>query len=164
VWRLVKAYLSLSSEIKWLVLEAVLFLAWARVLKALPFNRIAPSLGVQMQETPGTGDQSDLPVIRRISRVVRRVSPYTIWESKCLVMAIAAMKMLERRGIESTIYLGTAKDEGGRLIAHAWLRSGPLYVTGAELMSNFIVVAKFAKLIRNQSHSTIENNRLSDES
>ena len=55
------------------------------------------------------------------------------------------MKMLERRQIESTLYLGTAKDESGKLIAHAWLRSGPFYITGAEGMEKFTVVSKFAK-------------------
>ena len=44
------------------------------------------------------------------------------------------MKMLEKRNIESTLYLGIAKDEKGELIAHAWLRSGPFYVSGAEVM------------------------------
>ena len=52
------------------------------------------------------------------------MSRYTFWESQCLVKAIAGMKMLEKRNIESTLYLGTAKDEKGELIAHAWLRSG----------------------------------------
>ena len=42
------------------------------------------------------------------------MSRYTFWESQCLVKAIAAMKMLERRQIESTLYLGTAKDENGK--------------------------------------------------
>ena len=75
------------------------------------------------------------------------MSRYTFWESQCLVKAIAAMKMLERRQIESTLYLGTAKDEKGKLIAHAWLRSGPFYITGAEVMEKFTVVSKFAKRI-----------------
>ena len=66
-------------------------------------------------------------------------------ESECLVKAIAGMKMLEKRNIESTLYLGTAKDENGELIAHAWLRSGPFYISGAEVMERFTVVAKFAK-------------------
>ena len=48
------------------------------------------------------------------------------------------MKMLERRKIESTLYLGTAKDENGKMIAHAWLRSGPFYITGAEGMERFM--------------------------
>ena len=62
---------------------------------------------------------------------------------------MAAMKMLEKRGIESTLYLGMAKDETGALIAHAWLRSGPFYITGSEGMERFTVVGKFAKRINN---------------
>ena len=75
------------------------------------------------------------------------MSRYTFWESQCLVKAIAAMKMLEKRQIESTLYLGTAKDETGNMIAHAWLRSGPFYITGVEEMKRFTVVSKFAKRI-----------------
>jgi hypothetical protein len=59
------------------------------------------------------------------------------------------MKMLERRNIESTVYLGTAKDENGKLIAHAWLRSGSFILTGSEEMSRFVVVSKFAKQVSN---------------
>ena len=57
------------------------------------------------------------------------------------------MRMLEKRGIESTLYLGTARDESGKMIAHAWLRSGPYYITGSEGMERFTVVGKFAKRI-----------------
>ena len=69
-----------------------------------------------------------------------------VLESECLVKAIAGMKMLEKRNIESTMYLGVAKDEKG-LSAHAWLRSGWLYVSGSEGMEKFTVVEKFAKFI-----------------
>ncbi len=71
------------------------------------------------------------------------MSRHTWWESQCLVMAIAAMKMLDRRGIESTLYLGTARDADGKMIAHAWLRSGNIYLTGFEEMRKFTVVGKF---------------------
>ena len=33
----------------------------------------------------------------------------------------------------------------GELIAHAWLRSGPFYITGADGKEKFTVVSKFAK-------------------
>lgn len=84
-------------------------------------------------------------LLKNVSEAVNIMSRYTFWESMCLVKAIAAMKMLERRQVESTIYLGTAKDETGKLIAHAWLRSGPFYITGGEVMDQFVIVSKFAK-------------------
>ena len=46
--------------------------------------------------------------------------------------------MLQRRQIESTLYLGTAKDENGQFIAHAWLRSGPFYISGKEGMERLL--------------------------
>ncbi len=79
-----------------------------------------------------------------VSKFIHIASKFTFWESECLVKALAARFMLNRRGIESTLYLGTGKDDTGKLIAHAWLRSGPYYITGFEEMKKFTVVATFA--------------------
>lgn len=142
--------ISLDAKTKLLFLEAYIYLGWARFLIYLPFTKIAPSLGIQMQETPSTIIQANQAGLNNVSRAIGIISNHTFWESKCLVKAIAGMKMLERRRIESTLYLGTAKDEDGELIAHAWLRSGPFYLTGAEVMDRFTVVGKFAKRISNK--------------
>ncbi|MNI75941.1 hypothetical protein D3C73_1321320 [compost metagenome] len=90
-------------------------------------------------------DPKQLAFLNHIANSINTISRYTPWQSKCLVRAIAGMKMLERRGIDSTLYLGTGKDENGMLIAHAWLRSGPYYISGAEVMDRFVTVDKFAK-------------------
>ncbi|MBM7563595.1 hypothetical protein JOC55_000527 [Paenibacillus sacheonensis] len=136
-------FLKLPGDNKRLMLEAFAYLALARVMKALPFSRIAPTLGRRALETPLVHDPSDETTIRRVARAVGVMSRHTFWESQCLVRAIAAKKMLERRKIESTLYLGTARNGEGKMIAHAWLRSGPFYVTGAEEMRMFTAVAAF---------------------
>jgi hypothetical protein len=141
--RKVTNFMALPAQKKRLMLEALVYLGWARILKALPFSRIAPSLGKRMMETPLEHEPSNERLIGQISQAVRVMSRHTVWESQCLVRAIAAKKMLERRRIESTLYLGTARDESGNLIAHAWLRSGPFYITGAEEMKRFTAVAAF---------------------
>jgi hypothetical protein len=146
-FRKVNIFLSLSFEMKMLLAEAFIFLAVARILKALPFAKVAPSLGLQMEETDYSMN-ADSRVLKQISQALHIMSAYTFWESQCLVKAIAGMKMLERRKVESTIYLGTAKDEEGKLIAHAWLRSGSYYISGSEGMERFSVVGKFAKVIQ----------------
>lgn len=128
-----------------LLLEALLCLGWARVLKALPFARIAPSLGEPMLETPLERYPAEEPQVRDISQAVRAMSRHTPWQSHCLVQAIAAQRMLARRRIASTLYLGTARDRQGRMVAHAWLRSGLCYVTGAEERTMFATVAVFGK-------------------
>src|SRR5699024_2986584 len=129
-----KLFFSLDWKSKGLLMEAYFYLAWGRILKMIPFSKVAPSLGTQMSETTLKLNASNRKTLSRISQAIHMMSPYTFWESECLVKAIAAMKMLERRKIESTLYLGTAKDEEGALIAHAWLRSGPFYITGSEGM------------------------------
>jgi hypothetical protein len=149
VLKRVKTFLLFDLNIKLLILESFFLLGWARILKSMSFSKVAPSLGEFMKETSLNIDESNRKILVNVSQAINIMSRYTIWESMCLVKAIAAMKMLERRKIESTIYFGTSKDETGKLIAHAWLRSGPFYITGAEVMDQFVVVSKFAKKIGN---------------
>ena len=153
ILRRLKNFLSLEPSKMLMLFEAYFLLGWARILKLVPFSRVAPSLGEQNEETTATvvgkGNQN---VLKEISESIHIMSQYTFWESQCLVKAIAGMKMLERRKIESTLYLGTGRDETGKLVAHAWLRSGPYYISGAEGMERYVVVGKFAKKIRKNNH------------
>jgi hypothetical protein len=155
--KMIKLFFSLDRKMKLLLFEAYLSLAWARILKLLPFSKVAPSLGEQMAETSFNKNSSSREVLAHISQALQMVSPYTFFESECLVRAIAAMKMLARRRIDSTLYLGTAKDETGEFIAHAWLRSGPLYITGMDGMEKYTIVQKFAKVSRGKSEGESSN-------
>jgi hypothetical protein len=145
VWRKLRLVLALDSSSIAILAEAYIYLIWARVLMWQPFAKLAPSLGLPMQETSTLRRKSDQPVLRRASHAIAIMSKYTVWESTCLIRAIAAMKMLERRKVGSTLYLGTAKDPEGNLIAHAWLRSGSTVITGGEVMQDYTIVGKFAK-------------------
>ncbi|WP_411738677.1 lasso peptide biosynthesis B2 protein [Peribacillus sp. S4] len=140
-----QTFLRLNFKTKLLYIEAFLHLGRARYLKSISFSKVAPTLGEQMKESSYELIAADKEILANVSRAINIMSRYTIWESQCLVKAMAAMKMLEKRKIDSTLYLGTAKDENGGLIAHAWLRSGPFYITGAEVMDRFTVVSKFSK-------------------
>jgi hypothetical protein len=148
----VKAFFGFNMTMKLLLIEAFLYLGWARYLKMISFKKVAPSLGEQMRETTFTHHSSNNKILRNVSEAIHIMSSYTFWESQCLVKAIAGMKMLEKRKIESTLYLGTAKNEKGELIAHAWLRSGLFYISGSEQMGKFTVVSKFAKNITFNKH------------
>lgn len=97
-----------------------------------------------MNESPYENDQSVKEHLRSVSSAIHIMSKYTFWESQCLVKAIAGMKMLERRGVVTTLYLGTSKDKNGKMIAHAWLRSGTYYICGYEEMKKFTVVSMFS--------------------
>lgn len=158
MWKYARTFLSLRPAMMLLILEAFLYLGWARILKARPFASIAPGLGVQMEETPLTRDRDNERLLLQISKALHMASRHTWWESKCLVMAIAGMKMLERRRIASTLYMGTGKDDHGRMIAHAWLRSGIIYLTGADEIPKYTIVAKFGKtILYNEKRRSISN-------
>ncbi|WHY71053.1 lasso peptide biosynthesis B2 protein [Fictibacillus enclensis] len=151
-FRIVRTFLFLGSKKKWLFLEALYYLGLGRILISIPFSKVAPTLGVPMKETAEDDINEDIPMLNSISDVLHIISRRTPWESKCLVRAIAGTKMLRRRRIPSTLYLGTAKDKEGKLIAHAWLRSGSRIITGADVMAEFSVVAKFANENRGENH------------
>ncbi|PGT76784.1 lasso peptide biosynthesis B2 protein [Priestia megaterium] len=138
-------FLRLETSQKLMLLEAFYYLGYGRVFKALPFSKVAPTLGERMKETSFSSNTYDHVVLKNISNSIYMMSKYTFWESQCLVKAVAGMKMLERRHIGGTLYLGTAKDENGKLIAHAWLRSGSIYVTGSEGMEKFTEIGRFSK-------------------
>ncbi|WP_141504041.1 lasso peptide biosynthesis B2 protein [Paenibacillus luteus] len=141
-----KVLFSLDIRTILLLVEAVFDLGWARLRIAFqPFSKIAPSLGHYMIETESEPLAEHRQSLLQVRSVIHIASRHTPWESKCLARAIAGMRMLERRHISSTLYLGTAKDDAGKLIAHAWLRSGAHYITGAEEMERFTVTGMFAK-------------------
>jgi hypothetical protein len=128
-----------------LLAEAWLSLAWSRLLLLFPFRRIAPMIGIPRSETEWREHPRELEQqIDRIADAVRIASRIAWWECKCLVRALAVIRMLKRRGIEYTLYLGTGRDEAGRLAAHAWLRSGSRFITGAEERNRFTVVGMYA--------------------
>jgi hypothetical protein len=147
VIRKLKTLIKLDTKTKLLLMEAYYFLALARISKMYPFVKVAPTLGEYMKQTSYMNHSSNVYTIKKVSSAIYLMSNYTFWESECLVKAIAGMRMLERRGIESTLYLGTGKDENGKLIAHSWLRSGSYFISGKEGMERFTIVGTFAKEI-----------------
>lgn len=143
--RKARRFMSYPGRLQLMFVEAYFSLAWGRLFKLLPFAKVAPTLGEHMRETSYACTPEQELLQRQVSKAVHAMSRITWWESRCLVQAVAAMKMLERRGVPSTLYLGSGRDDSGRMIAHAWLRSGSYYVTGNERLERFAVVAVFGK-------------------
>ena len=70
---------------KLLFIEAFFFLGWARILKKIPFSKVAPSLGEHMGETSFSYKESNRKILKQISNAIDIMSKYTFWESQCLV-------------------------------------------------------------------------------
>jgi len=71
-----------------------------------------------------------LAPVRRVRLAVARAARNMPTNPKCLPQALAARRMLERRGIASSLFLGTQRDAAGVPRFHAWLKVGPEWVTG----------------------------------
>jgi hypothetical protein len=97
-----------------------------------------------MAETPSREEGGERRKLAgEVAQAVHRASRHVPWAAKCLVQAMAGKKMLERRGIASTLYLGLAKSPDQGLQAHAWLRCGSQIILGGGGLERFAVVAAF---------------------
>jgi hypothetical protein len=128
-----------------LLFEAGALLVAARLaVWFVPFRRLAKGLGNTMVESPVAETEIQRSLAIPIGWAVRELGQRLPWMSQCLVQALVATWMLQRRRIPSTLYFGVAKDPGKQLKAHAWVRCGTLVLTGAGGRDQYKVVATFA--------------------
>ena len=130
-----------------LFFEAWTCLAAARLaVVTLPFRKIAPYMGIQVddlsfQPRPEAKDEK----LHSIRCAINRAAARSPWRTKCLEQAIAARTMLQRRGEQSTIFLGVAptSKQQKSIAAHAWLMCNGEIVTGKKGVCDFTVIGKF---------------------
>ncbi len=146
---LLRKLAALSWAERWLLVQVFILLGVARLaLRVIPFRHLAQHLGSRQVETAPDAPPEHLAQARRIALAIARVSPYTPWTSNCFPQALVARYWLRRRRIPSTLYLGVAltRSEGApnsEMTAHAWLRCGPLIVTGGPGHERYTVTACF---------------------
>jgi Transglutaminase-like superfamily len=142
--RMVRRVLRLPLAGKLLLFETLVALALARVaVLLLPFRWVARVLGRQEVERDALDHAVHVADARQIAIMVHKAIKNVPWTSKCLDQALAAKVMLARRGISTTVYFGVKSDEQGQLAAHAWLRSGEIYVTGGRNRDEFTPISVF---------------------
>lgn len=83
-----------------------------------------------------------MAAVRLVAWAVAASARRLPWKPVCLPQAVTAQWMLRRRGIQSTLYLGT--DPANQYNAHAWVRAGSVIVTGGDDPGRYIVVSTFA--------------------
>ncbi|MGL4992202.1 MAG: lasso peptide biosynthesis B2 protein [Sarcina sp.] len=143
-----KKFSRVDFGMKFMALEALYLSALYRfMILRFEFKNVSKKFGVKGEFGSMDGQLLNYKIAKRVSIVANKVCDVTPWESKCLVRAMVAQKMLKKRGVETTLYLGVgtelneAKTSKG-MIAHAWLRYGSLYVTGGN-GKQFAPVANF---------------------
>lgn len=130
------------SKHKKLIAVALIYSAYYRfcILFIKP-KQLCKKWGIEGEESPGKESKEVYRYCTWVAYAVEHACRRTVWESKCLVRALTAQRMLKKKGISSTLYLGCGMDEG-KMIAHAWLRVGEYYVTGGN-GNGYAVVDKF---------------------
>jgi hypothetical protein len=132
-------FFHLPAEEKTLFFKAVRIALWVRLLMLLfRSQKLQKLMGMPHKESSQAIEKTVESVAIKIYRAMRRSSVYLPFREKCLVDAIVTKKMLQKYNIESTIYLGVAKDGNKKLIAHAWLRYGNNFIVGKRGMEKFV--------------------------
>ena len=131
-----------NNRYKRLSLEAFCYAGWYRLCILLVKPKyLQKNWGEEGRESPEEETREHYLQAARIGQIVDRYCSKTAWESKCLVRALTARKLLQKRKIHSTLYLGCGRKEG-KMVAHAWLRCGKMFVTGGN-GEGYAVVDKF---------------------
>ena len=151
VIKLLRACWRLPRRRKLILAEAVYWLTVARICHLmLPFKRFSSVFGLAGASSPQEVEPATSEHAFEICHNIDRISRVLPFETLCLQQAFAAKKMLSRRGILATTYLGVHKDRDQRYsgqsgtIAHAWIRVGRDIVIVGETVSNFVPIASFS--------------------
>lgn len=143
---ILRRFLRRPAAEQWSLLFAWMLLGFSRALiVVIPFRHIAPVLGRCSSELSGvqhiTPPQQAQALA--IGRIIKRAARHPPWHANCFAQAITARILLGAKRIPHTLHFGVARDEGGRLEAHAWVCAGENYVTGGEVCARFTVVRSF---------------------
>ena len=122
--RALRKFIRRSPVERRLLLEALAVVPLVRLaLWLLPFRIVRRMVHVGLKPRP-----TSVPVeqiVWAVTAVASRVPRAT-----CLTQALAASVLLPRYGHDATPRVGVAKDDDGRLRAHAWLESGGATILG----------------------------------
>ena len=107
----------------WLILSAVRLALWT-----LPFRVLRRMVIEARPRAVGNGD-TDEQAIDRIAWAVKLSSEY-LPRATCLTQALTTLVLLKRGGGLGHLKIGVAKDDNGKLQAHAWVESNGRIVIG----------------------------------
>jgi Transglutaminase-like superfamily len=131
-----------------LLVEALLMLCLASVMIAvMPFRSVARSAARRGMQSfaPASVGEAQL-----IARAIQAWGARVPWRAVCFQQGLAAQLMLRRRKRAATLYYGAAHGENDELVAHVWVKSGPVEVIGCEIAADYRLLTTFPELSRNR--------------
>ncbi len=124
-----RTFLALDRVDKIATFEAIAMVLYAKLLVAsVPPRRWRNRFGGVA--TQSHGQDTDLATVRRVRLAILRALNNVPGSPNCLPQALTGRWMLERRGIASSLFIGTLSDDMGKPQFHAWLKVGDEWVTG----------------------------------
>jgi len=138
MWKLLHRFNALDRRAQGLFLLAAALLPVIAVSLRLRGLRATQGTLACFLSTPNDSDrQSDASIgedASRTARMVHAAARYGLVRPTCLEKSLALWWFLGRRGIASSVHIGTRKN-GNRLEAHAWIEFGgnALDETGGSL-------------------------------
>jgi len=127
----------LNQSFFWLISSLIL----VRLIPLKWFNSI---LGEFKKERNTELNTIEIEKVLQVQKNIRRLKRAVPWRVKCFEEAITAKKILEKNGIESTLYLGVDKNLSNKMIAHAWLKRGSYFIAGEKGAEKFKVVGFYS--------------------
>jgi hypothetical protein len=98
------------------------------LVRAAPFGRIARRIQGPLRR--GAPDGAREVAVRRVRWSIAAAHRRLPWDVSCLATALAANRLLARRGVASELWLGVRPGEPTSVDAHAWLVADGCVVTG----------------------------------
>jgi len=127
----ISSFLSLSREVKCLFFKAYFLSGLVKLtLIFLPFRKVLSWQGQINTSTPQNEDPTTAAFRKSLQQAMILCDKYTLWKTECYTQAITAKILLNRKHIDGTIYIGFKKDQNGKYLGHAWLRSFDRIITG----------------------------------
>lgn len=143
--RRLSKFLDLEQRDRVLLLNAALLLAATKLgLRLLPFQTLRRLLA----RLKPAADLASFPptdlYFQKIVWAVEVASRYIPGGEKCLARALVAHNLLTRQGYAAQLRIGVAKDEEGKLEAHAWVESeGQIAIGRVRNWERFVPLPHF---------------------
>lgn len=133
MFKLFKRYYSIDKTERKILNLIFIWLIYAFVLvRIIPLRWFSHLLGEFNHKIECSLGDNEILLIAMLKKNIRRIKKRMPWKVKCFEEAIAAKKVLEKFNLNSTLYLGVNKNAEKGLRAHAWLKSGDVFITGQK--------------------------------
>ncbi len=129
--RKIRSFAAIPFPDKLLFGEAFFLSAYVKcTMLFLPFSKVKIWLGkpVTIKQESGITENKELAI--KVREAVKLCNKYAPWPTECYTRALTAKIMLKRRNVAGTLNFGFYRKDDGEMLAHAWLHSNGMLITG----------------------------------